>query len=328
MRRYVITGGAGFIGSQLIRTLFRQNPFVEIINIDSFDNFYERSIKEKNTEGFHLHPNYTLIRKDLSQVKVDELLHMVTKPVDAIIHLAAKAGVRPSIQNPVLYQQHNITGLQNMLDFARIKKIPQFVFASSSSVYGINNNYPWKENEQLMPVSPYAMTKLSGEALGHVYSNLYNIRFIALRLFTVYGPSQRPDLAIHKFTKSIVQGQPIQMYGDGNSSRDYTYVDDIVNGIIAAAHYNQSSFEIFNLGNNYSISLNKLIETIEEVAGEKARVLRFSDQPGDVPKTAADISKAGRLLGYAPKMDLKYGIEKFYQWFCQHKELLLDKQTA
>ncbi|MGC4037639.1 MAG: GDP-mannose 4,6-dehydratase [Chitinophagaceae bacterium] len=269
-----------------------------------------------------------MIRKDISSTLPGELNSLLQGPVDVIIHLAAKAGVRPSIENPLQYQQANVTGLQNLLDFARLKKVKQFVFASSSSVYGVNNNYPWKETEMLLPISPYAMTKLSGEALGHVYSHLYNIRFIALRLFTVYGPSQRPDLAIHKFTSSIMQDQPIHMYGDGLSSRDYTYVEDIVNGIIAASRYDQSLFEIFNLGNNYSISLREMIHTIEAVTDKQAKIVRFSDQAGDVMKTAADISKAERLLGYSPKTDFRHGVEQFFQWFSQNKELVMDKQPA
>jgi UDP-glucuronate 4-epimerase len=232
--------------------------------------------------------------------------------------------VRPSIENPLAYQQSNIIGLQNMLDFARAKKIRQFVFASSSSVYGINDHYPWKEDEQLMPISPYAMTKLSGEMIGHVSSRLFGIRFIALRFFTVYGPAQRPDLAIHKFTKAILSGKPIPVYGDGTTSRDYTFVNDTVKGVIAAMQYNQTEFEIINLGNNYAITLNELIAAIEEVMGKKAVIDRQPDQPGDVPKTFADINKAKALLGYDPQTKLKDGLKIFYDWFLQNKQLLME----
>ena len=190
-------------------------------------------------------------------------------PIDLIIHMAAKAGVRPSIQNPSAYVQSNVTGLQNLLDFAKEKNIKQFVFASSSSVYGINDHFPWKEDEQLLPISPYAMTKLSGEMLGHVYTQLFGIRFIALRFFTVYGPGQRPDLAVHKFTKAILDEKPITMYGNGETSRDYTYVDDIVRGVVAALQYDKTNFEIINLGNHYSISLKELVKNIEETIGKK-----------------------------------------------------------
>jgi UDP-glucuronate 4-epimerase len=240
------------------------------------------------------------------------------------VHIAAKAGVRPSIDNPVAYQQSNVIGLQNMLDFARIKNIKQFVFASSSSVYGINDHYPWKEDEKLMPISPYAMTKLAGEMLGHVYSKLFGIRFIALRFFTVYGPGQRPDLAIHKFTKAILQDQPITMYGDGSTSRDYTFVDDTVKGVIGAMQYDQSDFEIINLGNNYTVSLKQLITLLEEIIGKKAVIEQYPDQPGDVAKTFADITKAKQLLNYNPQTQLKDGLKKFYDWFLENKDLLMQ----
>ena len=184
------------------------------------------------------------------------MCELITEPADAIVHIAAKAGVRPSIENPMAYQQVNIIGLQHMLDFAKAKKIKQFVFASSSSVYGINDHFPWKEDEKLMPISPYASTKLSGEMMGHVYNKLFGIRFIALRFFTVYGPGQRPDLAIHKFTKAILKGDPIPVYGDGSTSRDYTFVDDTVRGIIGAINYTATDFEIINLGNNYTVSVS------------------------------------------------------------------------
>ncbi|HEX5652111.1 MAG TPA: GDP-mannose 4,6-dehydratase, partial [Chitinophagaceae bacterium] len=209
------------------------------------------------------------------------------------------------------------------LDFAREKNIRQFVFASSSSVYGINDHFPWKEDEQLMPISPYASTKLSGEMMGHVYSKLFGIRFLALRFFTVYGPGQRPDLAIHKFTRAILQGKPITMYGNGNTSRDYTYVDDTVQGILGAIAYTQSEFELINLGNNYTITLKELIRAIEEVIGKKAIIEYYPDQPGDVPKTFADIGKAKRLLGYNPQTQLKEGLRKFYDWFLENEMLLM-----
>jgi UDP-glucuronate 4-epimerase len=323
MKHYIITGGAGFIGSNLIRTLFRKEPGVKITCIDDFDPFYSVTIKQFNIKEFAGNPQFKLISNDLAKTAGKELAEQITEPVDAIIHLAAKAGVRPSIQNPLSYQQANVIGLQNMLDFAREKKIKQFVFASSSSVYGVNDHYPWKENEQLMPISPYASTKLSGEMLGHVYSKLFDIRFIALRFFTVYGPGQRPDLAIHKFTKAIVQGKPVTMYGDGSTSRDYTYVDDTVQGIMGAIHYTQSNFEIINLGNNYTITLKELIAAIEKVTGKQAVIERQPDQPGDVPRTFADISKAKQLLGYNPQTQLEEGLKKFYAWFEQHKELLV-----
>jgi UDP-glucuronate 4-epimerase len=264
------------------------------------------------------------LEKDLALTGAGELATLIGGPVDTIIHLAAKAGVRPSILNPMAYQHANVIGLQNMLDYAKENEIRQFVFASSSSVYGVNDHFPWKENEQLMPISPYASTKLSGEMQGHVYSRLFGIRFLALRFFTVYGPGQRPDLAIHKFTKNILTGKPIPVYGDGSTSRDYTYVADTVQGIMGAMKYTKTDFEIINLGNNYTISLKDLITAIEEVMGQKAIIEHQADQAGDVPKTFADISKARRLLGYDPQTQLRDGLKNFYDWFLQHRDLLMS----
>lgn len=314
VKHYVITGGAGFIGSNLIRTLFATEPGVKITCIDDFDPFYSPDIKNNNIRDFRSHAGFRLLSNDLSRITGRELVQVIPEPVDVIVHLAAKAGVRPSIQNPLAYQQANVIGLQNMLDFAREKPVKQFVFASSSSVYGINNHFPWKENEQLMPISPYASTKLSGEMMGHVYSKLFEIRFIALRFFTVYGPGQRPDLAIHKFTRAILEGRPIPVYGDGSTSRDYTYVDDTVQGIMSAMNYVKTDFEIINLGNNYSITLNELIAAIENLTGRKAIIDRQPDQPGDVPRTFADISKAKALLGYEAGTKLEEGLRKFLEW--------------
>jgi UDP-glucuronate 4-epimerase len=319
----VVTGGAGFIGSQLIRKLFEQDTAVIITCIDNFDPFYAAEIKQYNIRDFKENKRFRLLHLDLSATTAAELSDLIKGQVDVIVHMAAKAGVRPSIENPLAYQQSNVIGLQNMLDFAKAKSTRQFVFASSSSVYGINDHFPWKEDEQLMPVSPYAMTKLAGEMLGHVYSKLFGIRFIALRFFTVYGPGQRPDLAIHKFIKAIICNKPITMYGNGSSSRDYTYVDDIIRGVINAVQFTNKDFEIINLGNNYAVSLKALIELIEQVTGKKAIIANMPEQPGDVPKTFADISKARNLLGYNPETNLKEGLQIFYNWFISNKELLL-----
>ena len=323
MKNYLVTGGAGFIGSHLIRTLFRKDPHVKITCIDDFDPFYSPDLKNLNISDFRNHPGFQLFSNDLAKTTGTELQHLVNEPVDVIIHLAAKAGVRPSIKDPLAYQQANVIGLQNMLDFARLSHTRQFVFASSSSVYGINDHFPWKEDEQLLPISPYASTKLSGEMMGHVYSRLFGIRFIALRFFTVYGPGQRPDLAIHKFTRAILKGMPITMYGDGSTSRDYTFINDTVQGIEQAIEYTTSNFEVINLGNNYTVSLRELIEAIERGTGKKAMIEVLPDQPGDVPKTFADISKAKRLLGYDPKTKLEEGLRQFFEWFQKHEELLL-----
>lgn len=323
MGHFLITGGAGFIGGNLIYNLLHTAKVDSVTCIDNFDPFYSKEIKELNISEFKKSSSFSLLNCDLATTTAKQLGETITEPVDVIVHLAAKAGVRPSILDPLSYQQANVVGLQNLLDFAKERNITQFVFASSSSVYGVNDHFPWKEEEQLLPISPYAMTKLAGEMLGHVYSKLFGIRFIALRFFTVYGPGQRPDLAIHKFTKSILNGKSISMYGDGSTSRDYTYIDDTVKGIIAATKYDETDFEIINLGNNYSVSLRELISSIENVVGKKATIEQLPEQPGDVPKTFADISKAKKLLAYEPKTKLNEGLEKFYEWFNEHRELLL-----
>lgn len=321
-KHYVVTGGAGFIGSSLIKEILKDET-IRVTAIDNFDPFYKRQIKLLNLSEIDKHHNFFLLDVNLDSTSVKELHDAISQPVDMIIHLAAKAGVRPSILDPLAYQQTNIIGTQKLLDFAVQKKVKKFVFASSSSVYGINENLPWKEEEQLLPISPYAMTKLAGEMAGHTYHKLYQLPFIALRFFTVYGPAQRPDLAIHRFTKSILAEEPITMFGDGSTSRDYTYIDDIVKGIMGAINYDQTPFEIINLGNSYAVSLKQLINTIEEVVGKKAIIEQQPEQPGDVPRTFADTTKAQKLLGYKPDTDLKTGLEKFSEWFYANKEILL-----
>ncbi|HEY0057352.1 MAG TPA: GDP-mannose 4,6-dehydratase [Pedobacter sp.] len=311
MKHILVTGGAGFIGSNLVAKLLET---YQVTTIDNFDDFYSREQKESNLKPFLNYENFTFIEGDIR--KTEDLEK--AKNVDVIIHLAAKAGVRPSIKNPILYQDVNVGGTQTLLEFAKTQNIKQFVFASSSSVYGINENVPWTEEEKLLPISPYASTKLSGEMLGHVYSKLYGIRFIALRFFTVYGPAQRPDLAIHKFFKSILNDEPIPVYGDGTTNRDYTYVGDTVEGVLAAIDYDKTDFEIINLGNHKTISLNELIETVETVCGKKAIIDRLPEQQGDVPRTFADISKAQALLNYHPRTELSEGLREFYKWFKQH----------
>lgn len=323
MQHYVITGGAGFIGSNLIRSLLEGEAKIRITCIDNFDPFYARSLKDLNMQSFRNHPRFRLIEADLSTTTAMELANLLADPVDVIIHLAAKAGVRPSILDPEAYQQSNVLGLQHLLNYARDAKVPQFVFASSSSVYGVNENFPWSESETLLPISPYAMTKLAGEMLGHVYHHLYGIRFIGLRFFTVYGPGQRPDLAIHKFTRSILKGQPIPMFGDGNTSRDYTYIDDIVAGIQAAIQYTASGFEIVNIGNHYTVTLSELIGSLETVLNKKAIIEKLPEQPGDLAKTYADITKAGRLFNYHPETQLQQGLQRFADWFMTHEAVLL-----
>ena len=306
----LVTGGAGFIGSSLIAKLLDTH---KITCLDNFDLFYNRSVKEKNIDAFRNHPNFRLVEESI--LDLDNLL-AENQEFDAIVHLAAKAGVRPSIQNPVAYQETNYVGTQNLLEFARQKNIKQFVFASSSSVYGVNPNMPWSEADQgLKPISPYAASKVACELLGHTYSHLFGIRFIGLRFFTVYGPKQRPDLAIHKFSKMLMNGEPITVYGDGSTRRDYTFIDDIVNGIIAAISYTQTPYEIINLGNHQTIKLSELISELETAFNKKAALIYQEEQEGDVPATYADISKARKLLGYAPETSIKQGLKAFADWY-------------
>ena len=314
-KRILITGAAGFIGSNLISSLL-QRDHVQVIGLDNFDDFYSREQKEKNMSSFISNANFSFIEGDVRNM--NDLLAL--SKIDAIVHLAAKAGVRTSINNPILFQEVNVSGTQNLLELARQRNIKHFVFASSSSVYGINQNVPWHEEEKLMPISPYASTKLSCEMLGHVYSHLYGIRFLALRFFTVYGPAQRPDLAIHKFFNSISKGQTIPVYGDGSTSRDYTFVDDTVQGIMSAIDYDKSDFEIINLGNHQTVTLTELILAIERICGKKAIIARLPEQAGDVRQTYANISKAQNLLSYHPETKLETGLLKFYEWYLDNQK--------
>lgn len=310
-RHALVTGGAGFIGSHLVDRLLEEGWRVTVV--DNFDPFYDPAIKERNVTEHLKNEGYKLYRLDIRDLS--GLRQALTDEYDVIVHLAAKAGVRPSIQDPVTYQEVNVTGTQNMLEFARERGISQFVFASSSSVYGVNPNVPWREDDHvLLPISPYASTKVSGELLGHVYSHLYGIRFIALRFFTVYGPRQRPDLAIHKFARLMLEGKPIPFYGDGTSRRDYTYIDDVIEGVRAAMDYTATRYEVVNLGNNGTVSLQELVQQLEDVLGVEAKLQRLPEQPGDVPQTWADIGKAERLFGYRPTTTLVEGLEQFSSW--------------
>lgn len=312
MKNVLLTGGAGFIGSHLSEKLLSLGYKVTVI--DNFDNFYPEVIKRANIAGLLENKSYRLMEADIRDKSIYGRL--ADTKFDAIVHLAAKAGVRPSIEQPELYEDVNMNGTLNLLEFARKNFIKQFVFTSSSSVYGINPNVPWKEDLNLYQViSPYAATKLSGEHIGHVYSHLYGIRFIALRLFTVFGPRQRPDLAIHKFAKQIMNDEEITLFGDGSTSRDYTFVADIVDGYTAALNYTQSNFEVFNLGNSNTVTLLEMVQGLEKVFGKTARKKFMEEQPGDVPRTFADISKANKLLGYSPKTNFLKGLEAFKDWY-------------
>ncbi len=317
MKKHIlITGGAGFIGSHLGERLVFDLDY-EVTCIDNFDDFYARSIKEKNIEKLESSNQFHFVEAD---IRDKEALQKLIGNFDAIVHIAAKAGVLPSIKNPLAYEDVNIKGTFNLLEFARERKIKQFVFASSSSVYGVNKNVPWSERDfVLQPISPYAATKVACELAGHTYSHLYGIRFIGLRFFTVFGPRQRPDLAIHKFAKKMLKNEPITVYGDGSTKRDYTYVSDIVDGIIAAMSYTRTDFEIINIGNNKPVTLMELIHTIETVFDKKAIIKYIEEQPGDVPITFADISKGKALLDYSPKVTLQEGLQLFKEWFLENK---------
>lgn len=276
----LVTGAAGFIGSHVADRLLAEGW--QVIGIDNFDPFYGRSIKESNLRQHQGNERFRFIEGDICDAAL--LARELAQPIDVIVHLAAKAGVRPSIADPIGYQRVNVTGTLNLLELARRLRVPQFVFASSSSVYGVNPRVPWSESDAvLLPISPYASTKVSGELLGHVYAHLYGIRFLALRFFTVYGPRQRPDLAIHRFARLMLEGKPIPVFGNGETKRDYTYVDDVVSGVCAAMAYDGSPYEVINLGNNRTVSLNEMIAGIEQALGMRAIVDRQPEQPGDVP---------------------------------------------
>lgn len=307
----LLTGCAGFIGSHTLEKLLKDNH--KIVGVDNFDPFYAREIKNQNLSNISS-DNFKLIEADLADLETYQKIDFLNESdsFDAIIHLAARAGVRPSIEDPLGYQRANVIATQNLLEYAKKHTIKQFIFASSSSVYGVNPNVPWRENDLVLkPISPYASTKVSCELMGHVYSQLFGIRFLGLRFFTVYGPRQRPDLAINKFVRLIKEGKFIPVFGDGLSRRDYTYIDDIVSGIMGALNYDGSDYEIFNLGNDQTVTLTELIETIELKMGQKANIDKLPDQPGDVPQTWADINKAKTLLGYMPKTSFSKGIEKY-----------------
>jgi UDP-glucuronate 4-epimerase len=313
----LVTGGAGFIGSHFVDSLLIDGHRVTVL--DNFDPFYDRAVKETNVESQRTHPAWRLVEGDL--LDLPGLHSTLTDDYDCIVHLAARAGVRPSIADPIGYQKVNVEGTQNLLEFARARRIMQFVFASSSSVYGINPRVPWSEEDHvLQPISPYASTKVSGELLGHVYSSLFGIRFIALRFFTVYGPRQRPDLAIHKFARLILQGERIPVFGDGSTRRDYTYIDDIVRGVRRAMEYDGSPFEIINLGNNQTVTLIDMIRGLERALGQPAELQWLPPQPGDVPQTWASIDKAHALLGYSPSTAYSDGVARFALWLMSAEE--------
>jgi UDP-glucuronate 4-epimerase len=310
--RILVTGAAGFIGSNLTDYLLKSGHTA--FGIDNFDAYYEREIKEKNITSALKNSKFEFNEGDIRDSDFLNNCFKSFKP-DLIVHLAAKAGVRPSIVNPKEYYDVNVMGTLNLLEAMRKHNVRKLVFASSSSVYGNNAKVPFSETDIVdNPISPYAASKKAGELLCHTYFHLYNFDIFCLRFFTVYGPRQRPDLAIHKFTKAILKGEPISLFGDGSSKRDYTYIDDIIQGINGAIN-NLKGFDIFNLGESGTISLKDLVSLIEKYTGRKASLTFSPMQDGDVNQTYADIRKAKSLLGYSPNVNIEAGIEKFVRVF-------------
>lgn len=338
---YLVTGGSGFIGSHLIEQLLKNGH--SVINIDNFDDFYDYKIKIRNTLGsigdnsdFEFSDresdltklssitessNYILYTEDIRNKNALKTV-FENHSVDLVVHLAALAGVRPSIERPLEYEEVNIKGTMNLWELCREFNIKKFINASSSSVYGNNEKIPFTETDNVdRPISPYAATKRCVEVLGHVYHNLYNIDSIHLRFFTVYGPRQRPDLAIYKFTKLITEEKEIPFYGDGSTSRDYTYIDDIIDGILKSINYiesNSNLYEIINLGESEVISLNEMLSSLEITLKKSAIKKNLPMQPGDVLKTNADITKAKTLIGYKPATNFQNGIKNFVEWFLRN----------
>lgn len=315
MRHILVTGAAGFIGSHLTERLLARGD--SVTGIDSFNDYYDPAIKRRNLAGALQNPHFALLEGDICDEAFVRGAFQGTRP-DVVVHLAARAGVRPSLQDPNLYHRVNVIGTQHILDACRAWTPSHCVIASSSSVYGGLTTVPFTEAMEISkPISPYAATKRMNELMGHVYHHVYGLRFTFLRFFTVYGPRQRPDMAIHKFTRLIESGEPIAMYGDGTTRRDYTYIDDIIDGVMRAVD-TPFDYEIFNLGESHTTSLSELVALLGEACGKTPVIDRQPLQPGDVAITYADIEKARRLLGYNPQFDMAEGLQRFAAWFREH----------
>jgi len=316
MTRILVTGGAGFIGSHLVERLLLAGHGVSVV--DDFHPFYDPAVKRANLAAAAAHDRFRLVEGDVTDLEGLERAFEGEK-IDVIVHLAARAGVRPSIAQPAAYVESNVAGTLAVLELARRRGIGRVVFGSSSSVYGESSSVPFREDDPAAsPISPYAATKRAGELLCHTYRHLYGIAVVCLRFFTVYGPRQRPDLAIHKFARLMVRGEPIPVYGDGSTERDYTYVDDILQGVEGAIDFtgrHPGAYEIVNLGESRTISLSRLVEVLSGALGIEPRIERFPAQPGDVSRTFADVRKARELLGYRPEVAFEEGIERFVRWF-------------
>ncbi|HWO02394.1 MAG TPA: GDP-mannose 4,6-dehydratase [Blastocatellia bacterium] len=316
MKHFLITGGAGFIGSHLVERLISSDGN-RVTVVDNFSEFYDPAIKRANIASHIGSEAFELVEADIADAKAMDGLFARGR-FDTVVHLAARAGVRPSLEDPLAYEESNVRGTYSLLEAARRHDVTRFVFGSSSSVYGVNSKVPFSEDDPVdHPISPYSATKIAGEAACHAYSHLYGIRIICLRFFTVYGPRQRPDLAIHKFARLIAAGKPIPIFGDGSTRRDYTYIDDVLEGVEAAINYDRSQFEVINLGESETVELRRLVEVLEQAMGKRAILNRQPEQPGDVPITFANIDKARRLLGYNPQTRIETGIEKFIKWFSE-----------
>ncbi|OGQ57175.1 MAG: epimerase [Deltaproteobacteria bacterium RIFCSPLOWO2_02_FULL_53_8] len=314
--KILVTGGAGFIGSHLVDALLGRGERVAVI--DNFNDYYDPALKRENVEAHIANPLFTLHESDIrDRARVTEIIG--AEAPDVICHLAARAGVRPSIEDPILYEETNCRATLNLLEAVKDRGIKNFVFASSSSVYGINSKIPFSEEDPITStISPYAATKRAGELYGYAYSHLYKMPVTCLRFFTVYGERGRPDMAVAKFTRLIQDGRPIQVYGDGHARRDFTYIGDIIAGLVNAV-YTPHSFEIINLGGSQTIEVNGLISLIETNLGRKAEVIYGDPAPGDVPVTYADVTKAGRLIGFAPKVNLSAGVARYVKWFLERE---------
>jgi UDP-glucuronate 4-epimerase len=308
--KVLVTGAAGFIGSHLAERLVARGD--EVTGLDNFDTFYDPKVKERNVRALEAGPRFRLVRGD---IRDRALVETLVGRVDAVVHLAARAGVRPSIRDPALYQSVNLEGTVALLEACRASGVRRFVFASSSSVYGANRKVPFHEDDPVdRPVSPYAATKKAGELLCHTYTHLFGMHIACLRFFTVYGPRQRPEMAIHLFTRALLEGRPITVYGDGSSARDYTYIDDVLQGVVSALDRIQG-YRIYNLGESNPVTLAVLVALLEKHTGRRATVQREPDQPGDVPVTYAEVSRARAELGYDPRVDIDEGIRRFVAWY-------------
>jgi len=315
--KVLVTGGAGFIGSHLVERLLAEEH--RVVCLDNFDDFYNPALKRRNLARALKHPGFRLVEGDLRDEEGLEKIFAGEK-FDLVAHLAARAGVRPSVENPALYVDVNLRGTVYLLEACKKHAVRRFIFASSSSVYGDSSRVPFSEEDPVnTPISPYAATKKAGELLAHTYHHLYGMDVACLRFFTVYGPRQRPEMAIHHFTRSIFEGKKISLFGDGSSRRDYTYIDDAVGGTLGAFR-REHGFQVYNIGESQTITLAELIAAIEEQVGKKAIIERLPEQPGDVKLTYAEIGKARERLGYTPQTKIREGLARFVQWYLEEKK--------